>query len=303
MCVFSSQVKSCYDEKTRQTLAVKIIIKSRVQSYSALSRIDNELDVLRELAGGHPGVLNLVDVRHGPSCLYIVTEKLDLDLFDFYDDHLNGVTEDLGRLIVLGIMEGVGHIHGKEIAHRDLKPENILLRRVKGPAGEEEYDVVLCDFGLCSRVPKGPTPTSHLMTDFCGSPGFFAPEMFVAGEYDGRQADVWSIGCILLELLVGHDTFGECWMTAYDSEYMKNKSGFREEIKAAVGELRELRLPDNLGDFLQCLLSDVDGTTRPTVETLLEHDWIKEGQEEDGEGSSRGRRINLANSPHLSQKR
>ena len=62
--------------------------------------------------------------------------------------------------------------------------------------------------------------------------------MFVMGSYDGFQADVWSIGCILLELLVGHDTFGECWMTAYDSEYMKDKTDFRNEISDAVNELK-----------------------------------------------------------------
>ena len=97
----------------------------------------------------------------------------------------------------------------------------------------EEYDVVLCDFGLCARVSEG-----KLLDDFCGSPGFFAPEMFVHGSYDGKQADVWSIGCILLELLVGHDTFGECWMTAYSKEYMRTKKGFRDEIEAAVAELK-----------------------------------------------------------------
>ena len=91
------------------------------------------------------------------------TEKLDLYLFDFYDDHPNGVTETLGRLIILGIMEGVNFIHSRNIAHRDLKPENILLRRQKGPGGTEEYEVVLCDFGLCARVEEG-----MLMTDFCG---------------------------------------------------------------------------------------------------------------------------------------
>jgi len=182
------------------------------------------------------------------------------------------------------------------IAHRDLKPENILLRRVNYD-GVDEYDVVLCDFGLCCRVPDD----GELMSDFCGSPGFFAPEMFVAGKYCGRQADVWSMGCILLELLVGHDTFGECWMTAYDSEYMKSKKGFRSEIQAAVGELKELRLPKNLSGFLQLLLDDVDGTRRPPVYELLKHDWILEGMDPSLDRSER--RLSSENSPHLKKKR
>jgi serine/threonine protein kinase len=292
-------VKSCFSEKKNRELAVKIIEKKKCRSFDAFKRIDNEIDVLEELARfDHAGVLSLVEVLHGQDHLYMLTEKLDLDLFDFYDDHPNGVTEHLGRLIIMGIMEGVDFIHSKNIAHRDLKPENILLRRVKGSGGdddEEEYDVVLCDFGLCARVNEG-----DLMTDFCGSPGFFAPEMFVTGKYDGKQADVWSIGCILLELLVGHDTFGECWMTAYDSEYMRKKSMFREEIVAAVGELKDLRLPKNLSDFVQITLSDVDGLRRPSVRALLSHDWIQEGLA--GSKGGQRKRLNSKNSPSLKNK-
>ena len=129
-------VKSCFSEKKNRELAVKIIEKKKCRSFDAFKRIDNEIDVLEELARfDHAGVLSLVEVLHGQDHLYMLTEKLDLDLFDFYDDHPNGVTEHLGRLIIMGIMEGVDFIHSKNIAHRDLKPENILLRRVKGSGG------------------------------------------------------------------------------------------------------------------------------------------------------------------------
>jgi len=66
-------------------------------------------------------------------------------------------------------------------------------------------------------------------------------------------------------------------MTAYDSEYMRKKAMFRDEIQAAVGELKDLRLPKNLSNFLQITLDDVDGLRRPSVRSLLSHKWIQEG--------------------------
>lgn len=51
----------------------------------------------------------------------------------------------------------------------------------------------LCDFGLCSAFIPG-----QALTDFCGSPGFFAPEM-LSHSYDGPAADVWSLGCVVRE--------------------------------------------------------------------------------------------------------
>jgi hypothetical protein len=48
--------------------------------------------------------------------------------------------------------------------------------------------------------------------------GFFAPEMIMYGKYYGDKADIWSIGCILLELVLGHEKFCDLWMTAYDYE-------------------------------------------------------------------------------------
>lgn len=55
----------------------------------------------------------------------------------------------------------------------------------------------LIDFGLCTKAVTAHDPMLH---DFCGSPGFFAPEILLSECYDGMKADVWSLGCILLEV-------------------------------------------------------------------------------------------------------
>lgn len=84
------------------------------------------------------------------------------------------------------------------ICHRDLKPENILLHTVTkasianagpGGVGSSMFDVKICDFGLSATFVKG-----KKLNDFCGSPGFFAPEMISMVGYDGPAVDIWSIG-------------------------------------------------------------------------------------------------------------
>lgn len=65
--------------------------------------------------------------------------------------------------------------------------------------GRDSFKLVkLIDFGLCTKA--GP-PHDHLLSDFCGSPGFFAPEVLLQERYDGLKADIWSLGCILLEVM------------------------------------------------------------------------------------------------------
>ena len=64
-------------------------------------------------------------------------------------------------------------------------------------------DLKLCDFGLSTEFN-----TKIPLNDFCGSPGFFCPEMIINGSYYGDKADIWSIGCIL----VSEEVYDECMM-------------------------------------------------------------------------------------------
>lgn len=71
--------------------------------------------------------------------------------------------------------------------------------------------VKLCDFNLCCRLPEHSSMLSH----FVGSPGFFAPESITAARYCAYKADVFSLGCVLLEMVASAPFFLHHWMAAY----------------------------------------------------------------------------------------
>ena len=84
-----------------------------------------------------------------------------------------------------------------------------------------------------------------LLSDFVGSPGFFAPEILLQRAYHGFQADVWSIGCVALELLVRPAFFSATWLAAYNTLHTQHAPDFPRKLKnatkAAVEEVHEVR--------------------------------------------------------------
>lgn len=89
----------------------------------------------------------------------------------------------------------VQHVHSKKIAHRDLKPSNVILR-------EEDDYVMLIDFGSAKRLEPGRENALYCVSRF-----YRAPELLLnCTEYD-ISIDVWSMGCILWEIVVGRPLF------------------------------------------------------------------------------------------------
>jgi serine/threonine protein kinase len=97
--------------------------------------------------------------------------------------------------IVADVLRGLVHVHGHGMIHADVKPENILLRLAPGG-----WQARLADFGIaCLSCETAP------LDSFCGSPAYMAPERF--GGAIGPTADLYAIGIILYELLVGDRPF------------------------------------------------------------------------------------------------
>ena len=201
---------------------------------------------------------------------------------------------------------------------RPLLAQNVLVRfDPHNPDCVQE--VKLCDFGLCAiasvklspaeylaatladagceaaaaaaKPPPGEVQRDWTLTDFSGSPGFVAPEMVTDESYDGRFVDAWSLGCLVLELVVGHGTFDHVWMSAYSHDTMADRDAFARALANALRLLRALpqfRAPaaaladptaeaplqlNALGGFLFALL-EVPPTKRADIRRVHTHPWL-----------------------------
>ena len=90
--------------------------------------------------------------------------------------------------------------------------------------------VKLCDFGLSCVMSKSNT----LLSEFCGSPGFFAPEVYIQQQFCGLKADIFSVGCVALEMLVPQTYFNEHWIRVYDCIKKQDAVQLGRNVKDAI---------------------------------------------------------------------
>lgn len=271
-----ADVKQCIDTVTQKQYAVKVITKRKVSTLAGLKRVKNEVELLTKL--DHPNIVTFVDFIHSPKNVYLFTEVGGKDLFEFFEANPLGVTGETARQIILGIVKPLVYLHQSGICHRDLKPENILLSTKKDGLQLHE-SVQICDFG--QSVLSSSKGSHGGLSGLCGSPGFFAPEMILYGDrkYDGFAADVWSVGCVMLELTRGHDEFCRIWMTSYDYNKLQCEHKFEESLCQAVENVHNNQSEEvvdkerDLVEFLRRVLV-LDPSKRLRTAEMLLHPWL-----------------------------
>ncbi|XP_071482405.1 testis-specific serine/threonine-protein kinase 5-like, partial [Diadema antillarum] len=119
--------------------------------------------------------------------IYLVLEyAANGDILSYINDSVLetglAVDEEKARQLFRQIMGGVTYCHGLNVVHRDLKCENILL--------DESWNVKISDFGFACRFPSN---RCNMLSTFCGSYAYAAPEILAGRNYDGKLADIWSL--------------------------------------------------------------------------------------------------------------
>ena len=180
--------------------------------------LPREMDLMQKIC--HPYIIECHSIFETESqALFVMELAQNGDLLDYINAR-HRLPEYESRHIFGQIAEAVDFLHVHNICHRDLKCENILLSKA--------MNVKLADFGFACDMAVCPTRTP------CGSYSYAAPELFVKPlhEYDGRKADVWSMGVILYAMTCGRLPFGD------DSTILKTKNhdlDFPKNIKMSFG--------------------------------------------------------------------
>jgi mitogen-activated protein kinase 15 len=97
------------------------------------------------------------------------------------------------------IAKGIKFLHSAEIIHRDLKPSNLLLN--------SDCTMKICDFGLARSLVADKYSQDIILTEEVATRWYRAPEVLLGSQTYGKSADIWSIGCILAEILIGKPLF------------------------------------------------------------------------------------------------
>lgn len=185
------------DLLTKQEVAIKCLTKPSAALEGLPTTGDEGADELacHAILKFHPHLVNLVHHFETPAHTYLVLEYCSQgDLYEAIRMQKGPLQTDHVRKFMLQLVSAVEHMHKNGLYHRDIKPENIFLTA--------NGDMKLGDFGLATR-------SLWSMEACVGSDRYMAPEQYDHGGngYAPAQADIWSIGVCLLNVLFSRNPF------------------------------------------------------------------------------------------------
>jgi serine/threonine protein kinase len=175
-------------------VALKFLHRELLGDPSAVSRFFAEATAAARIS--HPGVVSVFDFGSFEGGVYLVMEHLD--------DRVHRLP--IARALDLGIQlaSTLAAAHEVGVVHRDLKPDNIHL--VPDPAGTNYEFAKVLDFGVAKLTAAVSAPLTR-SGELLGTPYYMAPEQSLDPRSVDHTSDIYSLGCMLFQLVTGHLPF------------------------------------------------------------------------------------------------
>jgi len=236
------------EKKSKYIVALKVLFKSQLQKAQVEHQLRREIEIQSHLR--HPNILRLFGYFYDETRIYLILEfaprgemykslqKQPKQRFD----------EPRSAKYIRQMSDALKYCHSKKVIHRDIKPENLLLD-MKG-------ELKIADFGWSVHAPSSRRAT------MCGTLDYLPPEMIEGNTHDDK-VDLWSLGVLTYEFLVGKPPF----------EAENNNETYRRITKV------DLKFPAHVSEGARDIITQLlrkDPNQRISLDKCLEHPWILE---------------------------
>lgn len=214
-----------HDVKHDRKVALKVLRSDVAQSLGA-ARFLREINLAANLS--HPHILPLFDSGEASDTLFYVMPNVEgQSLRDRLDT--TGVLPVAEAVrIAIEIADALDYAHRRGVVHRDIKPENIML---------QDGHALVADFGIGKAVSEADGDSVTESGTSVGTPAYMSPEQASGEPVDGRS-DIFSLGCVVYEMLVGEQPFtGPTVQAVIAKRFVQtpaNVSGLREGISQSI---------------------------------------------------------------------
>ena len=184
------------EKSSKKTVALKKVFEAFHNSTDA-QRTFREIMILQRL-NNHENIIKLRNVikAENHKDIYLVFEFMETDLHKVIKA---GILKKVHKqYIIYQLLKGIKYIQSGDIIHRDLKPANLLIN--------SECLLKIADFGLARSVNQCEEKDT-IMTEYVATRWYRAPEIVLGSNNYSKAVDIWSVGCILAELINGKALF------------------------------------------------------------------------------------------------
>uniref|UniRef100_A0A1A9W6G9 Aurora kinase n=1 Tax=Glossina brevipalpis TaxID=37001 RepID=A0A1A9W6G9_9MUSC len=227
-------------------VGLKVMFKQSIIECNIEHQVRREIEIQSHLC--HPNILRLYGYFHDEARIYLILEYAPKGTLykALQEQPSKRFDERQSAIYIKSLASALQYLHQKHVIHRDIKPENLLLGH--------EGDLKIADFGWSVHE------LNSVRTTLCGTLDYLPPEM-VQGKTHTKNVDIWSLGVLCYELLIGKAPF---LASAYDDTYKRIISA-------------DYKLADHVSKaaahFISKLLV-VNPEQRLPIDQVMMHPWI-----------------------------
>ncbi|KAL7108302.1 hypothetical protein ACP275_06G104300 [Erythranthe tilingii] len=276
------------DNKTGETVALKKVKMDAEKEGFPVTSL-REINILLSLH--HPSIVDFKEVVVGSKIdnVYMVMEYMEHDLKAFMEMMIRPYSQSEVKCLMLQLLEGIKYLHDNWVLHRDLKTSNLLLNN--------RGELKICDFGLSRQYGRPLKPYTPLVVTLW----YRSPELLLGAKEYSTAIDMWSLGCIMAELLTKKPLFngdseidqlrkiykilgtpnetiwpGLSKLPGVNANLGNHEYNLLRNVFRPTPSGSPVTVPSDAGfDLLNKLLT-YDPEKRITAEAALRHEWFRE---------------------------